>query len=103
MAKTKKVIASAATVQVETPPVPEQVTTDTPQVDPVETGFTVKVHNIGGYDRPEPCSQTVLVNGEITTINVSTESELKQVMRNITQFNCLSGFIALIVIKDEGE
>jgi hypothetical protein len=103
MAKPKKATASVAKVQVETPLVPEQVTTDAPQVDPVESGFTIKVHNIGGYDRPEPCSQTVLVNGEITTINVNTESEQKQVLRNITQFNCLSGFIALIVITDEGE
>lgn len=93
----KKAIVSAATVQAETPLVPEQVTTD----EPISEGFTITVKNIGGYDRPEPCSKILLKNGETTTIRVETEDEKNQVMRNITQFNCLSGYIALIVITGE--
>lgn len=104
MAKRTKAVASEAKDQAETPLVPEQVTENTPNVqEPVEAGFSVDVQNKGGYDRPEPCSKTVLKKGETTTICVDSQSKLNQVLKNIKQFNCLSGFEALVVVNKGGE
>lgn len=105
MAKLKKVaVASAVTEQVETPLVPEQITENTPIIEvPVQDSFSVDVQNKGGYDRPEPCSKVILKKGEITTICVDSQSKLNQVLKNIKQFNCLSGFEALVVVNKGGE
>ena len=105
MAKLKKVaVASAVKEQAETPLVSEQVTENTPSVEvPVENVFSVDVQNNGGYDRPEPCSKVILKNGETTTICVDSQAKLNQVLKNIKQFNCLSGFAALVVINKGGE